>query len=102
PGQFVKRGDRPVFSNGIVVLAIASSIIIFAFEADLTRLIQLYVIGVFMSFTLSQSGMVVHWTRERRSGTTPRRVWRRSIAINVIGAVATGVVLMVVRVSKSP
>ena len=96
----MNRGDRLVFSNGIVVLAIASSIIILAFEADLTRLIQLYVIGVFMSFTLSQSGMVVHWTRERRSGTTPRRVWRRSIAINVIGAVATGVVLLVVTVSK--
>jgi amino acid transporter len=100
PRQFVNRGDRLVFSNGIVVLAIASSIIILAFEADLTRLIQLYVIGVFMSFTLSQSGMVVHWTRERRSGTTPRRVWRRSIVINVIGAVATGVVLLVVTVSK--
>ena len=100
PRQFVNRGDRLVFSNGIVVLAVASSIIILAFEADLTRLIQLYVIGVFMSFTLSQSGMVVHWTRERRSGTTPRRVWRRSIAINVIGAVATGVVLVVVTVSK--
>ena len=83
PRQFMNRGDRLVFSNGIVVLAIAASIIIFAFDADLTRLIQLYVIGVFMSFTLSQSGMVVHWSRERRSGTTPRRVWRRSIAINV-------------------
>ena len=100
PRQFVNRGDRLVFSNGIVVLAVASSITIFAFEADLTRLIQLYVIGVFMSFTLSQSGMVVHWTRERRSGTTPRRVWRRSIVINVIGAFATGVVLVVVTVSK--
>ena len=58
PRQFVNRGDRLVFSNGIVVLAIVSSIMIFAFDADLTRLIQLYVIGVFMSFTLSQSGMV--------------------------------------------
>src|SRR4029453_5392079 len=76
--------------NGIVVLAIAASIIILAFDADLTRLIQLYVIGVFMSFTLSQSGMVVHWSRERRSGTTPRRVWRRPIVINVIGAPAPG------------
>jgi Amino acid permease len=100
PRQFMNRGDRLVFSNGIVVLAIAASIMIFAFEADLTRLIQLYVIGVFMSFTLSQSGMVVHWSRERRSGTTPRHVWRRSIVINVIGAFATGIVLIVVVISK--
>ena len=100
PRQFMNRGDRLVFSNGIVILAIAASIIILAFEADLTRLIQLYVIGVFMSFTLSQSGMVVHWSRERRSGTTPRRVWRRSIVINVIGAAATGIVLVVVTISK--
>jgi amino acid transporter len=100
PRQFMNRGDRLVFSNGIVVLAIAASIIIFAFEADLTRLIQLYVIGVFVSFTLSQSGMVVHWSRERRAGTTPRRVWRRSIVINVIGAIATGLVLVVVTISK--
>ena len=100
PRQFMNRGDRLVFSNGIVVLAIASSVMIFAFDADLTRLIQLYVIGVFMSFTLSQSGMVVHWSRERRSGTTPRRVWRRSIVINVIGAAATGIVLVVVMISK--
>ena len=71
PRQFVNRGDRLVFSNGIVVLAIVSSIMIFAFDANLTRLIQLYVIGVFTSFTLSQSGMVVHWSRERRAG--PRR-----------------------------
>ena len=100
PRQFMNRGDRLVFSNGIVVLAVAASIMIFAFEADLTRLIQLYVIGVFMSFTLSQSGMVVHWSRERRSGTTPRHVWRRSIVINVIGALATGIVLIVVVISK--
>jgi amino acid transporter len=100
PRQFMNRGDRLVFSNGIVVLAIAASIIILAFDADLTRLIQLYVIGVFMSFTLSQSGMVVHWARERRSGTTPRRVWRRSIVINLIGAAATGIVLVVVLISK--
>ncbi len=100
PRQFMNRGDRLVFSNGIVVLAIAASIMIFAFEADLTRLIQLYVIGVFMSFTLSQSGMVVHWSRERRSGSTPRHVWRRSIVINVIGAFATGIVLIVVLISK--
>jgi amino acid transporter len=100
PRQFMNRGDRLVFSNGIIVLAIAASILIFAFEADLTRLIQLYVIGVFMSFTLSQSGMVVHWRRERHAGTTATHVRRRSIVINVVGAISTGVVLLVVTVSK--
>ncbi len=68
PSQFMNRGDRLVFSNGIVVLAIASSLLIYAFDAELTRLIQLYVIGVFTSFTLSQSGMIVHWLRERHKG----------------------------------
>ena len=100
PRQFMNRGDRLVFSNGIVVLAVVSSIMIFAFEADLTRLIQLYVIGVFMSFTLSQSGMIVHWTREKHRGTTPTHQRRRSIVINVIGAISTGLVLIVVTVSK--
>ena len=100
PRQFMNRGDRLVFSNGIIVLAIAASIMIFAFEADLTRLIQLYVIGVFMSFTLSQSGMIVHWTREKHRGTTPTHQRRRSIVINLIAAISTGVVLVVVTVSK--
>jgi len=100
PRQFMNRGDRLVFSNGIIVLAVVSSIMIFAFEADLTRLIQLYVIGVFMSFTLSQSGMIVHWTREKHRGTTPTHQRRRSIVINVIGAISTGLVLIVVTVSK--
>ena len=100
PSQFMNRGDRLVFSNGIVVLAIGSSLLIYAFEADLTRLIQLYVIGVFTSFTLSQSGMIVHWLRERHKGPSAARGWRRSIVINAIGAVATGVVLVVVTVTK--
>jgi amino acid transporter len=100
PRQFMNRGDRLVFSNGVVVLAAASSVMIYAFDADLTRLIQLYVIGVFTSFTLSQSGMVVHWLRERHRGPDAARGWRRSIAINVVGAIATGVVLIVVTVTK--
>jgi amino acid transporter len=100
PRQFMNRGDRLVFSNGIVVLAVVSSLMIYAFEADLTRLIQLYVIGVFTSFTLSQSGMVVHWLKERHKGADAERGWRRSIAINVVGATATGVVLIVVTVTK--
>jgi amino acid transporter len=100
PRQFMNRGDRLVFSNGILVLAVASTIMIYAFDADLTRLIQLYVIGVFTSFTLSQSGMVRHWLRERHKGHEAMRGWRRSIVINVIGAIATGVVLVVVTVTK--
>jgi amino acid transporter len=100
PSQFMNRGDRLVFSNGIVVLAIGSSLLIYAFEADLTRLIQLYVIGVFTSFTLSQSGMIVHWLRERHKGESAGKGWRRSIVINCIGAAATAVVLAVVTVTK--
>jgi hypothetical protein len=100
PRQFMNRGDRLVFSNGVVVLAVVSSLMIYAFDADLTRLIQLYVIGVFTSFTLSQSGMVVHWLRERHKGPDAAKGWRRSIVINVIGAIATGVVLLVVAVTK--
>jgi amino acid transporter len=99
PSQFMNRGDRLVFSNGIVVLAAASSLLIYAFDADLTRLIQLYVIGVFTSFTLSQSGMVVRWLRLNKAGKAPRG-WRRSISINVIGATVTGIVLVVVTVTK--
>jgi amino acid transporter len=100
PRQFMNRGDRLVFSNGVLVLAIASSLMIYAFKADLTRLIQLYVIGVFTSFTLSQSGMIVHWLRERHKGPEAGRGWRRSIVINLIGAIATGLVLIVVTVTK--
>ncbi|MFY9585845.1 MAG: amino acid permease, partial [Actinomycetota bacterium] len=94
PRQFMNRGDRLVFSNGIVVLAILSSLLIIVFNADVTRLIQLYVVGVFTSFTLSQSGMVKHWFRLRERG------WKRSAVINGIGAVATGLVLIVVTLTK--
>ena len=78
PSQFMNRGDRLVFSNGIVVLAAASSLLIYAFDANLTHLIQLYVIGVFTSFTLSQTGMVRRWRRLNRAGQAPRG-WRRSL-----------------------
>jgi len=99
PSQFMNRGDRLVFSNGIVVLAAASSLLIYAFDADLTRLIQLYVIGVFTSFTLSQSGMIVRWLRLNKAGRAPRG-WRRSISINIVGATVTGIVLVVVTLTK--
>ena len=94
PRQFENRGDRLVFSNGIVVLAVLASLLLVAFDADVSALIQLYVVGVFTSFTLSQTGMVRHWLKSREGS------WRRSIVINGIGAVATGVVLVVIAASK--
>jgi amino acid transporter len=94
PSQFRNRGDRLVFSNGIVILAVVASALIYAFDADLTRLIQLYVVGVFTAFTLSQSGMVRRWRRLREPG------WQRSMIINAIGATATGLVLVIVTVTK--
>ena len=94
PRQFRNRGDRLVFSNGIVALAILASILLVVFDAQVSRLIQLYVVGVFTSFTLSQSGMVRHWLTSRERG------WRRSVVINAIGAVTTGVVLVVVAIVK--
>ncbi len=100
PRQFMNRGDRLVFSNGIVVLAAVSSLMIYAFDASLTRLIQMYVIGVFTSFTLSQSGMVLHWLKERRKGPDAPKDWKRSIVNNVLGATTTGIVLLVVTYTK--
>lgn len=94
PGQFRNRGDRLVFSNGVVLLAVLGSALIYIFDANLTRLIQLYVVGVFTAFTLSQAGMVRRWHRLREPG------WRRSIVINAIGATATGIVLVIVAVTK--
>jgi amino acid transporter len=96
PRQFENRGDRLVFSNGIIVLAALAGILVFIFDARLDNLIQLYVVGVFTSFTLSQSGMVRHWLKVRREGGDAARGWRRSIVINAIGACATFVVLVVV------
>jgi amino acid transporter len=100
PRQFLNRGDRLVFSNGIVVLAVVSSLMIYAFDASLTRLIQMYVIGVFTAFTLSQSGMVRHWLKERHKGPDAQKGWKRSIVINVVGAATTGLVLVVVTITK--
>lgn len=94
PRQFLNRGDRLVFSNGVLVLALLASILIVAFDADLNKLIQLYLVGVFISFTLSQTGMVLRWRRLREPG------WQRSAAINAFGALVTGVVLCVVIATK--
>jgi amino acid transporter len=95
PHQLAHRGDRLVFSNGIVLLASVASLLIVAFNASVTRLIQLYILGVFVSFTLSQVGMVRHWARER---DTPGV--RKKQLINLTGAIATGVVFVIVLVTK--
>ncbi|MGE5226315.1 MAG: APC family permease, partial [Planctomycetaceae bacterium] len=100
PSQFVNRGDRLVFSNGVIVLGVLSSLMIYAFDADLNQLIHFYVVGVFTSFTLSQTGMVKHWVKEGRKGETAMKGWRRSIVINIVGAITTAIVLVVVIISK--
>jgi len=102
PRQLHTRGDRLAFSNGIVFLAVAALAAIVAFRAQVTALIQLYIVGVFISFTLSQIGMVRHWTRLLRNETDPvvRRTMLRSRVINTIGFVATGAVLLVVTITK--
>jgi amino acid transporter len=96
PRQLANRGDRLVFSNGIVILAIFSGVLVSAFGGDTSRLIPLYAVGVFLSFTLSQSGMVVHWLRERANKTN----WKKSLVINAIGALATFIVLCVFIATK--
>jgi len=102
PRQMHTRGDRLAFSNGIMTLAIGAIVLIWLFDAQVTKLIQLYIVGVFISFTLSQLGMVRHWTSELRKASDPvqRRKMRQSRVINVIGFVLTGVVLIVVLITK--
>ena len=92
PRQFARRGDRLVFSNGIVILSLLAGALIWAFDASTSRLIQLYIIGVFVSFTLSQSGMVRHWNQELAGLTDParRRAVHRSRATNLVGAPSPG------------
>jgi amino acid transporter len=94
PQQLAVRGDRLVFSNGIIALAVAASILLIAFGGITNSLIPLYAVGVFTAFTLSQAGMVAHHRRLREPG------WRRGLVINATGAVATGLVLIVVVVTK--
>ncbi|MFG2825892.1 APC family permease [Streptomyces sp. NPDC048434] len=102
PRQLHTRGDRLAFSNGIVLLAGAAAILVYLYGADSTRLIQLYIVGVFVSFTLSQTGMVRHWNRHLLTETDPakRRRMHRSRAINAFGAFFTGLVLVVVLLTK--
>src|SRR5580698_7524643 len=102
PRQLRNRGDRLAFSNGILLLAGFAILLIVVFQASPTRLIQLYIIGVFVSFTCSQTGMIRHWNRNLRGTTDPkvRLKMVRSRAINTVGACFTGVVLVIVLISK--
>lgn len=117
PRQLANLGDRLVFSNGIVLLAIFSGFLVWAFRGDTSRLIPLYAVGVFLSFTLSQAGMVIHWWREgnmtQSSGRDTAAVnssgiieiqktshWRKYLVVNGIGAIATLIVLMIFIVTK--
>lgn len=94
PRQFMNRGDRLVFSNGIVILATIAALLVWAFDAELNRLIQLYLVGVFISFTLSQSGMVLRWRRLREVG------WKGKALQNGFGAFITGTVFFVIVTTK--
>jgi len=95
PRQFKDRGYRLVHSNGIIMLTVAAAVLIVIFQGKTTRLIPLYALGVFMSFTLSQAGMVSRWMHRR-----DHRHWRRSAIVNAIGAATTALVLVVIAVAK--
>lgn len=102
PRQLHTRGDRLAFSNGIIILAAAAALLVVIYDAKVTALIQLYIVGVFVSFTLSQIGMVRHWTRHLRleRNAAERGRMMRSRVINGVGAAMSGVVLLVVLATK--
>jgi amino acid transporter len=94
PRQLANRGDRLVFSNGVLILATFAGVLLVAFQGKTNKLIPLYAVGVFVSFTLSQWGMVKHHQKEHEQG------WRRNIAINATGAVATAIVALIIATTK--
>jgi amino acid transporter len=96
PRRFAYRGDRLAFTAGIVVLGILSAILIIAFGGNTHALIPLYAVGVFIDFTISQTGMIRHWLRTRPDG------WRRRLSVNTVGAIITGLVAIDVAVVKAP
>jgi amino acid transporter len=102
PRQFHTRGDRLAFSNGILFLSAAAIFFVVMFGAEVTKLIQLYIVGVFVSFTLSQTGMIRHWTRHLKTETDPavRRQMMRSRVVNSIGLAMTATVLVIVLITK--
>jgi amino acid transporter len=102
PRQLHTRGDKLVYSNGILLLAGFAALLLFAFDADVNRLIQMYIVGVFTSFSIGQWGMVRHWNRELRTteDADARRRIRRSQAINAVGGSLTSVVLVIIVITK--
>jgi hypothetical protein len=100
PKSLSTRGDRLIYSNGVILLALAAIVIMVVYQANLTVLIQLYIIGVFVSFTLGQSGMVKHWLTLLKTKPSGRGSIIMSLSINAFGAMLTGVVLIVVTVTK--
>lgn len=103
PRQLHTRGDRLAFSNGIIALALMAILLMWLFDAQVSRLIQLYIVGVFFSFTMSQLGMVRHWTRllgEPATAESDKPKMRRNRVVNIVGLSITGLVLVIVLVSK--
>jgi amino acid transporter len=94
PRQFASRGDRLVFSNGILILGVLAALLIIIFDAREHAMLPLYAIGVFISFTLSQGGMVTHWLRTREPG------WQRSVVMNGVGATLTAIVFVVIIITR--
>jgi amino acid transporter len=94
PRLFLRMGDRLAFSNGILVLALPAAVIYAAFGGETAPLIPLFAIGVFLAFTLAQSGMVAHWWRHREQG------WRAALATNLLGAVLSGLVVLIAAITK--
>src|SRR5699024_3593127 len=102
PRQLATRGDRLAFSNGIVLLAVTAAALVIIFDASVTVLIQLYIVGVFVAFTLGQWGMIRHWNRRLRDEEDPasRRRVRRARWVNASGLVMTAGVLVIVMATK--
>ena len=100
PKALSTRGDRLIYSNGVLILAGAAALILLVYRANVTNLIQLYIIGVFVSFTLGQTGMVRHWLRELRKPSAKRASILSSLSINAFGALLTASVLVVVTITK--
>jgi len=94
PSQFKSRGNRLVFSNGVLSLTVLAGVLVWLFQGELTRLIHLYVVGVFTAITLSQAGMVRKWLREKGEK------WRWNLTINGIGVTVTGIVLAIVAITQ--
>jgi amino acid transporter len=100
PKSLSTRGDRLIYSNGVILLALAAGILLVVYQANVTSLIQLYIIGVFVSFTLGQSGMIRHWIRLLKTNPPNRASIRVSLTINSVGAFFTASVLIIVTITK--